>query len=390
MSLRDINNAAAIYIDNEIYNAPDQSKYYFRIIGTGGVSAHTAYATRDANTDCAGTWVTFETEVLPAAAGGTCVLRVTDRSGTQSTTQNLTTDFFSHGIGRFNFGLGVSSANGATGMMPPFEANPPSKPTMNAATVLSDTQIKWNFAAGDNNHFGWDVLTEGGSAVSPSWPNAGWLDHAATSWTEAGLTPNTVYTRKVKCWNGTLDSAASITQSARTLSAVPNASSVTPSLATLCSGADVVWTAVGGFGAGKVEYYHYAWNQSPTHTFSGAEDVWNSGLLVLNAAAPGNWYLHLQGFNADDVPNGSYAATVTATGCDAPTVESAASGSRTAVPGVFDLNISFLRGGRVAYRRADAGAGDLQHGDAGAGGLDNADVALQQAARSAASIAGTY
>jgi len=46
-----MDNAAKMFIDNEFYNTPDNSKYYYRIVGAGGVG-HTIYANRDPNTDC--------------------------------------------------------------------------------------------------------------------------------------------------------------------------------------------------------------------------------------------------------------------------------------------------------------------------------------------------
>lgn len=90
--------------------------------------------------------------------------------------------------------------------------------------------------------------------------------------------------------------------------------SVPPSTSTItCDKATDTWystpsftfTAVGGFGAGKVQYYRFAWNQSSTHTWTGSEPQWSSGNLNLTATAPGSWYLHVKGYNAAHVENGT-------------------------------------------------------------------------------------
>jgi hypothetical protein len=74
-----------------------------------------------------------------------------------------------------------------------------------------------------------------------------------------------------------------------------------------CPGQDVSWTAVGGFGPGQVQHYRYLFDQSATHTFDGSEPVWSAGTLVTTPSAAETWYLHVQAFNADDVPSGQFA-----------------------------------------------------------------------------------
>jgi len=128
----------------------------------------------------------------------------------------------------------------------------------------------------------------------------------AITWT--GLSPNTQYTFQGKATNceGVMAGPGPLA-SKYTLSVPPTTSNVT------CNRSTSVWyntpsfsfTAVGGFGPGKVEYYRYAWDQSPTHTWTGSEAVWNSGVLTVNASSSGHWYLHLKGCNAEGVPNGT-------------------------------------------------------------------------------------
>jgi len=315
LSLRALDGTGtAMIIDNCLASNIGNGSYYWRTVGGGGVT-YTAYATRNPATDCNGAWIYFETNVTPAAPGaspsGSFVATVTDGAGTTTTTQNLTTDFGSYGIGRITLGLGVSSANECYWDDIAFSALPPDWPIMNTPTAVSSTSIQWNFSPRDNNFFGWDVADGAGAILSPQYPAAGWLNRSATSWVESGLAPNTSYTRKVRAWNGTLNSAFSLTASAYTLSVPPGAGSVTPDNASVCVGDNVIWTAVGGFGPGKVQYYRYAWNQNPTHAFTGAEPMWSSGSIATQPTAAGTWYLHVQGFNGANAPNGT---------CDYPVV----------------------------------------------------------------------
>ena len=68
---------------------------------------------------------------------------------------------------------------------------------------------------------------------------------------------------------------------------------------------DFTFTAVGGFGAGKIQYYRTAWDQSATHTWTGSEPVWDEDQQLRTAGAEGQWYFHVRGYNAEDVANGS-------------------------------------------------------------------------------------
>lgn len=344
ISLRDADAGAKMYIDNEFYSAAGNANYFYRLIGGGSGGAHTAYALRDPGTDCNGVWIAFQTTVTPGAPGeslpGTFTAMVTDRAGTTATTQNLGSDFFAWGFARITLGLGNSSPNEGYWDDISLEATPPGKPTLSAATALSDTQIRWNFAPADSNHFGWDVAQVNGAQVSPGWPATGWLDHNASSWTESGLAANTVYSRKIKCWNGTLDSQYSEVVQARTLPLAPGPASMTPDEASPCVGDDVTWTVVGGFGAGQVEYYAYAWDTSPTYTFSGIEPLWGMDTLTLTTPTPGTWYLHVKAYNADHVANGTYDYSVTATHCAPPTVTAAVSRKTHGNAGVFDIDVA--------------------------------------------------
>lgn len=365
LSLRDPDNSANMFIDNELYNSPDNAKYYFRLIGAGGGGTHTTYATRDPNTDCTGAWIYFETTVTPGAVGasptGTFVAKVTDGAGSTTTTQNLTTDFFSWGIGRVTVGLGISSTNECYWDDIAFQATPPDYPTMGTPTVVSSTQIRWNFSPRDNNFFGWDVADSAGTIVSPQYDATGWLGRSATSWTESGLTPNTQYTRKVRAWNGTLSGLYSTTAQASTLSVPPAAGSVVPDASTVCAGEPVTWTAVNGFGAGKVQYYKYAWDQSPTHTFGGSEANWSSDTITTTPTVAGTWYLHVQGYNALNVANGSYHYALPTKAATVVTQQPAAQG--VCAGSTVQLSLAATGDGTLSYQWQQDGVDLSDSGD---------------------------
>lgn len=59
-----------------------------------------------------------------------------------------------------------------------------------------------------------------------------------------------------------------------------------------------VFTAVGGFGPGKVNYYRYAWDTSPSHTWTGTESTWVGGTKSCATASGADpYYLHIMGYN---------------------------------------------------------------------------------------------
>ncbi len=109
----------------------------------------------------------------------------------------------------------------------------------------------------------------------------------------------------------TPNTAASAPQSAWTLSVPPVAGSITPDSVSVTYGSTNTWTAVNGFGAGQVQYYRYAFDQSPTHAWTDTEPQWWGGTLATVPAAVGTWYLHVKGYNGADVGNGAYDYSVT-------------------------------------------------------------------------------
>jgi len=182
-----------------------------------------------------------------------------------------------------------------------FYADPPLSPTITAPTALSTTSIKWNYTDNSNNEAGFDLHDAAQTQKGTTGMNTSYI-------TESGLVANTPYTRHVHGYSGTLDSAQSLDASAYTLSVPPTSSNVTclgRTANTAYGTPGFAFGAVGGFGAGKVEYYRVAWDQSPSYAWTESETQWGSGDISVTATTGGNWYLHVKGYNGDGVGNGS-------------------------------------------------------------------------------------
>jgi len=180
--------------------------------------------------------------------------------------------------------------------------------TINAVTTDSITVT----GAGSDAHSGVNAST------GYNYSCAGQSDSGGKGTTHAwnGLTANTEYTGlKVSVSDQavpTPNTAASAPQSRWTLSVPPGVGSVAPDNSSACVDSGVNWTAVGGFGAGKLQKYKYAWDQSATHTWDESETEWSSGTIQTTPTAAGTWYLHVKGYNGANVANGTYDYSVTA------------------------------------------------------------------------------
>ena len=220
---------------------------------------------------------------------------------------------------------------------------PPQFPGFASVLVGGPTQINlaWslpldqgvNVAPGST-----ESAAEGGNQDSQNWYRVGdvgvqvyrdgsvisaWGNGTAMNDTE--LTPNTAYTYMLEArdnnsavrgpWNNTTGPQG--TNTVWTLSVPPGPGSITPNQTSVIYGNGFTWTAAGGFGPGKVQFYRYAWDQSPTHTFTGAEPQWSIGTLTTTPTSAGTWYLHVAGYNGANVGNGTfdYAVTVTEGSC---------------------------------------------------------------------------
>jgi len=193
-----------------------------------------------------------------------------------------------------------------------FTAPPPLPPTIGTPVALSTSSIRWNFTDRSNNESSFRLHDAGHTQKGTAVRNSSYID-------ETALSPNTQYTRHIHGRNGTVEGPASASASRYTLSVPPTTSTVTcdKAASTWYATPDFTFTAVGGFGPGTVQYYRYAWDQNNSHSWTGTEQQWSSGDLALSASSAGSWYLHVKGYNGDDVENGTltlgpylYAETV--------------------------------------------------------------------------------
>ncbi len=182
---------------------------------------------------------------------------------------------------------------------------PPAAPTDGTPVADATDRITWKWT---------DVATETGYRVKDAGGvnKSGDLAAGSVQWQESGLAANTPYTRRVYAFNAAGESPPSAGQTRWTLSVPPAAGLVTSSNSSPGVNEELLWTAVGGFGAGTLQYYRYAWDRVATHAWTGTEPQWSSGTLVTTPTSAGTWYLHVQGFNGEGVANGTYDYPVTA------------------------------------------------------------------------------
>jgi hypothetical protein len=208
-------------------------------------------------------------------------------------------------------------------------------------------------AAGNQDAQNWYVVGDvgvqvyrNGSVISP------WS--AGTAVTDGGLNANTSYTYTIEARDNNSGARGNwynftgqqATQAVWTLSVPPGGASVVPSQTNVSTGSSVTWTVAGGFGGGKIQYYRYAWDQSPTHNFDDSEMQWSSGTIGTVPTLGGTWYLHLKGYNGADVGYGTYDYAIVATQIQPQILSISAAG------GVVSLTWSAISGStyRVQYR----------------------------------------
>ena len=181
------------------------------------------------------------------------------------------------------------------------DTQPPSAPTNLIWTGFSSSQVSlsWSSATDNVAVTGYRVYRDGVEVGTT----------AICSYLDSGLAANTQHTYRVRACDAAQNvSDASVPVSVRTLSQAPGPGSVTSDkpAGAWQSAPTFVFSATGGFGAGTVQCYRYSWDQSPTYSWTGAEPQWGSGTLAQTATGTGSWYLHVKGYNGDDVENGSY------------------------------------------------------------------------------------
>ncbi|MFZ5516842.1 MAG: choice-of-anchor Q domain-containing protein [Candidatus Zhuqueibacterota bacterium] len=131
----------------------------------------------------------------------------------------------------------------------------------------------------------------------------------------SNLTPNRQYQFRYRVSDGVNDpnatpacneTAWSETFSTYTLSVAPTYANITCDKSGVVNTAAFTFTAVGGYGQGKVEYYRFVWDTSNAHTWTDTEAIWQDSTLTCGASqADINYYLHIKGYNAAHVGNGT-------------------------------------------------------------------------------------
>ncbi|HOX59828.1 MAG TPA: YDG domain-containing protein [Candidatus Paceibacterota bacterium] len=204
-------------------------------------------------------------------------------------------------VGTVDYALNDSGTAAFTFM---YDGSAPAGVSLGFGTITTDT-IEVTGAGTDahsgiNASTGYNYSRTGASESGPKGTTHLWT----------GLVPNTEYTGLAVTVSDqavpTPNAAASLPQSQWTLSVAPSSGSVTADEPAPVYGGTNIWTAVGGFGAGAVQSYRYAFDQSPTHTWTENEAQWSNGTLATVPTAVGTWYLHVKGYNGAGVGNGTY------------------------------------------------------------------------------------
>lgn len=177
----------------------------------------------------------------------------------------------------------------------------PSVPANLTASAYSTTQIALSWAGSTDNIglAGYKIFRNGKEIATTT----------SNSYIDSNLISNTAYSYYVQAYDLAQNiSGSGNTVTRCTLSIAPWTTSITcdKPVDKWQSEQEFTFTAVGGFGAGRVQYYKYAWDRNSTHTFSGSESSWSSGALTVTVPLSGQWYLHVTGYNADNVASGTY------------------------------------------------------------------------------------
>ncbi len=217
-----------------------------------------------------------------------------------------------------------TKTNYITILLPPI----PSAPTGPGATGIAADAITWTWQDNSNNESGFKVYDDPGSVPPTTLQTTTAAD--VQVWQHTGLTPNTRYVFQVAATNAGGDSEKTAGYARYTLAGPPSAgdnvacdrSAATPYVA----GTTFTFTNPAGFGAGthgdsayRVNKFKCVWDSSATYEFTGAEADWNGGTLAQSPMATGDYYLHLQSFNEEDIAGGTLDYGPFRIDADAPT-----------------------------------------------------------------------
>ena len=178
------------------------------------------------------------------------------------------------------------------------ETTAPSTPVGIHSVAVQDDSINFAWVASTDNVgvTGYRVSRDG-LVMDTSSTNSYW---------DSNLASNTRYTYAVSAYDAAGNkSGTSSSLTVCTLAARPSMSTVTcdKSAGIWQSSGPFTFTTVGGFGAGKVNFYRYAWDTSPSHTWTGSETPWTSGTIsCASAPSADGYYLHIKGYNQDSKP----------------------------------------------------------------------------------------
>lgn len=234
----------------------------------------------------------------------------------------------------------------------------PAAPSGLSGTADSTTQITWSWT--DNSgtvETGFNLHDGSNNSRCTAGANG-------TSCADTGLTANTQYTRHAHAYNTatssrtgssggyTFDNPGINGYSPQSSAASKYTRAISPAVTCARTPACTSWgdvalftfSTTGGFGAGTLSYYRYAWDQSSSHTWTGSESTWNSSTLGLSATADGSWYLHVRSYNGDNEIGGTtdygpflYQGGAPTAGTVTPTNNATAG----FVDSPFDLNTTF-------------------------------------------------
>lgn len=266
-----------------------------------------------------GVWVTWCT----SSYGGSNIKHTVTYNGGQYTTsynQSVNSNVWNY-IGAFPF---VAGASGSCGEVKQWvdaletnkrinadavkftwaggESVAPSTPTNLAATNIQDDSITLGWTASTDN------VAVAGYRISRGPDSTVYVvDSSPTnSYSDIDILPNTHYWYAVSAYDTSGNkSGTSTTINLWSMCPKPTTTSVT------CDKQSGVWqtagpftfTAVGGFGPGKINYYRYAWDTSPSHTWLGTESAWVGGTNACTATSSASpYYLHIRGYNQAATP----------------------------------------------------------------------------------------
>lgn len=183
------------------------------------------------------------------------------------------------------------------------ESVPPSTPTGLVASDIQEDSLRLQWTASTDNVgvAGYRIM-RGSSAA-----NMAVIDVSLTnSYTDTDVQANTRYWYVVSAYDTSGNTSGnSSTVSPWTMCSKPNVNTI------VCDKQAGVWhsagpftfTAVEGFGAGRVNYYRYVFTTEPSHEWTGSETAWVAGIrsiTVESSAEP--YYLHIRGYNQGAAP----------------------------------------------------------------------------------------